>query len=777
MLIRVYLRLLTVLLAAGMQSALASGYTLVTVSNPATGGTVSGAGAYTKGARLQITATPAAGYYFVNFSGCLSGAPNPQILFMLKNCRVAAHFARVQSHPLLIASTGTRTPGPGAGQLTINMRLTNTIGYGAASKAQIVSIGSITTLAGSGSVSVAGALPVHVGNLTNGQTGSADVIFNWPAAVTEVRLTVNFSAATYQGSTTLDVLYTSQIQHVVIFVKENRTFDNYFGQFPGANGATSGVISTGQVVPLLPAPDQEASDLCHHAPCALTGMNGGKMNQFDLLSVITPQDPAPPNLRSYVQFSQNQIPNYWAYASTFTLADNMFSSLWGSSFPNHLYTIAAQSGGAVDNPTPNGAPIDLGFQGCSAPPSWTVEVLSSNLQTSSYAFPCFDFPTLGDRIDAAQPSNPPITWKYYSPPQGAKGAEWNAYGAINHIRYGPDWNINIVNETQFVSDAASGNLASVNWVVTPNETSDHPPKSVCAGENDTVARINAIMQGPQWGSTAILLTWDDFGGYYDHVPPPAIYTYGLGMRVPLIIISPFAKPANISHTLYSFESLLSFAENIFGLAPLLSTDTLANNLADSFDFTQNPLPPLILQPRTCPDIVVTCPAVTAQVGTPYSSSVSASGGSPPYTFYTNRYTLGSPPPGLTPDVQSGQALGTPGIAGSYTFSIEAVDATGAADALNCSIAVTGPVAIGCPPITTGQAGVPYSSALSVTGGVAPFTFSLTDGALPPGLTLDTATGAITGTPLTIGYFQFMAQIVDSNSAAAFVVCSLTIGAI
>jgi phospholipase C len=760
-LIRFDFRVLAVLLF--LQRALVGQYTLTTQSIPVSGGTASGAGSYAKNTRLQITATAAAGYYFVNFSGCLSGAPNPQILFVVRSCKVIGNFARVQTLPSLLASTGSRTPGPGPGQLTVNMRLTDAVGYGPATKTQITSITSITTIGGSGTVSVASTMPISIGNLTTGQTASSNVIFNWPSTVTEVQLTVNFATSTgVQGATTLDVLFTNQIQHIVIFVKENRTFDNYFGQFPGANGAITGLTSTGATVPLLPAPDQEASDLCHHEPCARLAMDNGKMDSFDIMPNKTNKEPAPPNLRSYVQFSQPGIPNYWAYASSYALADNMFSSLWGSSFPNHLYTIAAQSGGAVDNPGANGATVETGFLGCDAPQQFSVPVLSPNLQTTSNVYPCFDFPTLGDRIDAAQPSNPSITWKYYSPPEGQSGSEWNAYDAINHIRFGADWTLNMISESQFISDAMNGNLASVNWVVTPDATSDHPPESVCVGENDTVSKINAIMQGPQWGSTAIFVTWDDFGGYYDHVPPPQIYTYGLGMRVPLIIISPYVRPAYISHTLYSFESLLSFAENIFGLPPLLSTDTLANNIADSFDFTQTPLPPLILQQRTCPQIKVTCPAANGQAGLPYSSVVSATGGIAPYTFYTNQFTPGSPPNGMAPSPSTGVMAGTPAAPGTFAFSIEAVDSTGTANAQNCKLTIApSPVTLGCGS-AVGEMGVTYSSSLPAAGGVPPYTFSITSGSLPPGLSLNTSSGAVAGIPLAAGSYPFTAQVVDST---------------
>ena len=654
-------------------------YTLTTQANPPQGGTVSGSGTYAAGTRLQITATPAAGYYFVNFSGSLAGAPNPQIFFVNSNSTVTGNFAPVASTPMLLASIGTRTPGPGPDQLTLSLRLTDTIGYGLAQGAQIVSINPIQTIAGSGAVSVAGSLPLPIGDLISGQTGSANLTFNWPSTATEVQLTINFSAngGTYSSSTTLNVLYTSQIQHIVIFVKENRSFDHYFGKFPGAAGATSGLDSTGQTVQMMPSPDVEAADLCHSEPCLVKAIDSGKMDKFDIMQGKQQ------NFQAYTQFSQNGIPNYWAYASTYTLADHMFSSTMGPSFPNHLYTIAAQAAGTIGIPKPAGNP-GKGEWGCDAPPNWSVISLAPDGTTITAVYPCFDFPTLGDLVDAAHIVNPNVTWKYYSPPEGESGFWWNAYDSINHIRYGPDWSANIVPESQFISDAKNGRLASVNWVVTSNDTSDHPPASACAGENDTVRKINAIMEGPQWGSTAIFLTWDDFGGYYDHVPPPMTSVWGFGLRVPLIVISPYAKPAHISSTTYSFESILAFTENILGLPPLLAADTLANNIGDSFDFSQTPLPPLILPKRACPTNVVACPASTGQAGVSYVSSFAAANGTPPYAFLL---TSGALPAGVTLNPSTGALTGTPMAAGTAGFIGEAVDSMGTAAAIQCRIKI------------------------------------------------------------------------------------------
>jgi phospholipase C len=150
-----------------------------------------------------------------------------------------------------------------------------------------------------------------------------------------------------------------------------------------------------------------------------------------------------------------------------------------------------------------------------------------------------------------------------------------------------------------MTDAASGNLPTVSWIVTPGQVSEHAPASVCVGENWTVQMLNALMNGPDWSSSAVFLTWDDFGGYYDHVPPQQIDGYGLGFRVPLLVISPFAKKGFIDSTQYEFSSMLRFSEDMLGLAQLTNRDKGANNMLNAFDFTQNARSPFILQQRTC----------------------------------------------------------------------------------------------------------------------------------------------------------------------------------
>ncbi len=218
---------------------------------------------------------------------------------------------------------------------------------------------------------------------------------------------------------------------------------------------------------------------------------------------------------------------------------------------------------------------------------------SSGVQTS--VFPCFDNTTLGDLLESAG-----ISWSSYAPVQNASGYLWNAYNAVNHIRNSSLWSQRVMPVSQFVTDAQSGNLPAVSWLVPDVDDSEHPPASTCSGENWTVQQINAVMQGPDWATTAIFLTWDDFGGFYDNAKPTNPDYYGFGPRVPMIIISPYARPATVVHTEYDFSSVLKFIEIRFGLPTLTDRDSQAADMTDAFDFTQTPLPALVLSPRTCP---------------------------------------------------------------------------------------------------------------------------------------------------------------------------------
>jgi phospholipase C len=389
------------------------------------------------------------------------------------------------------------------------------------------------------------------------------------------------------------------IKHVVFIIKENRTFDNYFGAFPGADGATSGPTSTGQVIPLGHSPDfTYPLDPEHDFGSNQVGVDGGKMDHFDLITDGNVNG----GYLAYTQMQQADIPNYYAYAQNFVLADRMFSSIKADSFANHLYTVAAQDNGAIGlkQPHPTGNP---GW-GCDDAPNDLAPVMDAQ-GNLSMEFPCWDFQTLADSLQ-----NAGVSWKYYAPPAGQVGYNFSTLDAINHIRNSSLWTTNIANYTQFPTDAAAGNLPAVSWLVNGTQN-DHPfGTGTCDSENWTVNQINAIMQGPDWNTTAIFMTWDDFGGFYDHVPPPTLDQFGLGPRVPLLIISPYSKmgtpgPGYISHTQYEFSSVLKFIEELYGLPPLTARDANANDTTDSFDFTQSPRPPVLLQPRNCPIISTT----------------------------------------------------------------------------------------------------------------------------------------------------------------------------
>lgn len=364
------------------------------------------------------------------------------------------------------------------------------------------------------------------------------------------------------------------IQHTIIIFKENRTFDTYFSDFPGADGDTSGVTSTGQEVALAQVADCYEGNLCNGWACALQAMDGDKMDGFDLTSG---------NLDAYARMSEEDTPNYWAYARRFVLADRYFTSVHGPSFPNHLFSVAPQSGGVIDNANGTGPGTD-----CAGNPAGTAPVMDQNGKITHQS-PCFDFPTLPDSLEAAG-----VSWKYYAENGGV-------LTTIRHIWNSPLRQERIADPAQFLSDLAAGRLASVTWLLPPDDAGEHPPDSVCKGENWTVQMVNAIMQSPEWNSTAIFLTWDDFGGLYDHVPPPQVDRFGLGPRAPLLIISPYARAGYVSHTVYEQSSMLKFVETRYHLNPLTSRDRAASDMLDSFDFSQSPQAPLILTPRACTD--------------------------------------------------------------------------------------------------------------------------------------------------------------------------------
>jgi len=398
-----------------------------------------------------------------------------------------------------------------------------------------------------------------------------------------------------------------KIEHVVFIVKENRTFDHMYGRFPGADGATTGLTCEGTVVPLTRAlSDSRGAE--HSFTAGIVAINGGQMNCFDRIRGAGPGGRQP-----YVQFRQDQISNYWALAERFVLADRFFSSIYGPTWVEHLWIVASQSDRMVDNER-----VALGAGGedgriggyCEDRTEWLysfpklsarqerdifdLEEAGDGLAIAERYFierwPCTDIRTLPDRLERAG-----ISWRYYS----TDSPYYQALKAIRHIRFGPMWR-NVVSPDRFVPDALAGRLPAVSWLIPPTPESDHPGYGdMCAGENWTVRMMNAIQQGPDWDRTAVVLTWDDFGGFYDHVAPPHVDVYGMGPRVPAIIAGPYAKTGTIFSETAEFSSVLRFIETIFDVAPLTARDRDADDLLGAFDFRQEPLAPLMLEERTC----------------------------------------------------------------------------------------------------------------------------------------------------------------------------------
>jgi len=396
------------------------------------------------------------------------------------------------------------------------------------------------------------------------------------------------------------------IQHVVIIFQENRSVDNLFHDpvliSRGADIASSGLNSAGQSVPLTPidlgtvGTSPQNYDLGHKHVDFVTEYDGGKM------------DGAPANAFKYVIASDVQP--YFAMAEQYTFADRMFQTNEGPSFPAHQFIIGGTSAPtatsplfAADNPvlTSTGDPLESAA-GCLALPTNLVTMVdATGSETNSPPeYPCFEHPTLTDLLDAKS-----LSWRYYTI---SAGAIWSAPDAIDHICVpqtvngklactGPIWTQNVViPQTQVLTDIANGKLPQVSWVIPDGASSDHALINDGSGPAWVASIVNAIGNSPYWANTAILISWDDWGGWYDHVAPKVIddghswgsgYVYGF--RVPLLVISPYAKAAYISHVTHDFGSMLKFIETTFDLPSLGYDDALADDLSDCFDFAQTPL--------------------------------------------------------------------------------------------------------------------------------------------------------------------------------------------
>jgi len=387
------------------------------------------------------------------------------------------------------------------------------------------------------------------------------------------------------------------IQHVVVIIQENRSFDNLFATFPGANGTTQGLMKTtsGDVyVPLQSVPLKERCDFGHGYQGFLKSYDAGKMDGFAIGPGACKGNVTAP----YQYVEPSQIAPYWDIAEQYVLGDNMFQTQGSGSFTAHQDLIA---GATIINAQKTQSIVDLPSAtpwGCDAPNGTRtslLKVVGTKLvfQFRKGPYPCLSYQTLRDLLDAKS-----VSWKYYSPPiVNGEGKLWDAFDAIKAVREGPEWGVNVVSpETQIFSDISYGQLPAVSWIVPNRQNSDHPSgPGGDTGPSWVASIVNAIGQSSYWPNTAIVVVWDDWGGFYDHVPPPFFDQWGgLGFRVPLLIVSPYAReaipsqPGYISHTQYEFGSILRFIEDTFNLGSLGTTDARATSIIDSFDFTQPP---------------------------------------------------------------------------------------------------------------------------------------------------------------------------------------------
>jgi phospholipase C len=404
------------------------------------------------------------------------------------------------------------------------------------------------------------------------------------------------------------------IQHVVVIFQENRTPDNLF-QDPvlisrGADIASSGVNSTGQTISLSPmdlgtnGSRPQNYDLSHTHPSFVAMYDGGKMDGANLIPCEPPKnctsDPTP----QFKYVIQTDVQPYFALAEQYTFGDRMFQTNQGPSFPAHQFIISGTSAPtatstlfAAENPNILTVPT-----GCLSPPGETVKLIdpSGNEGDNTPTSPCYEHPTLTDLLDAKG-----VTWRYYAP---SAGSIWTGPDAIEHICQqktvngtltctGPDWVNNVViPESGVLQDIANGHLAQVSWIIPDGADSDHALSNDGSGPSWVASIVNAIGSSQYWANTAIIITWDDWGGWYDHVAPKIIddgvswgsgYVYGF--RVPLIVVSPYAKAAYISHTTHDFGSILKYIEKTYDLPSLGYADDAADDLSDCFNLTQTPL--------------------------------------------------------------------------------------------------------------------------------------------------------------------------------------------
>ncbi|HEY2476793.1 MAG TPA: alkaline phosphatase family protein [Candidatus Cybelea sp.] len=376
--------------------------------------------------------------------------------------------------------------------------------------------------------------------------------------------------------------------HIVVLVQENRTFDNLFATFPGADGTTLGKTHNGtrrlRAGDLYSSLNPQNPYVFWKRACNAAADGPCRMNGFDKNPIGET-----PGTYVYQYVNPAQIKPYWDMARQYVLADHFFQTQGSGSFTAHQDLI--RGGTELDSTE---SLIDFPTQapwGCDAPPGTVTSLISQGnvVGPNTGPFPCLTYRTLRDLLDAKQ-----ISWRYYTHAiPGAAGRVWNAFDAIKAVRYGTEWSSNVVSpEKNVFADIDRNTLAGVSWVIPDYNNSDHAGKSGDTGPSWVAQVVNAIGASPAWNSTAIVILWDDWGGWYDHVSPPGPRkSGGLGFRVPLIVVSPFSKSRYVAHGLYQFGSVVRFIEDNWSLGRLGTTDEYSADFVDDFfDFNQQPRP-------------------------------------------------------------------------------------------------------------------------------------------------------------------------------------------
>jgi phospholipase C len=393
------------------------------------------------------------------------------------------------------------------------------------------------------------------------------------------------------------------IQHVVVIYMENHSFDNVLGAWcynsGRCDGAIEGKLPDGTTIPLRRAKDL-IPPMPHGTPAQITAVNGGQMNGWAKLFHCKQED----DYACMSQFTGKQFPNLWTLARQYTVSDRTFQNSPSSSWTAHAEIVAAIKGGFVgDNPFPGTAGNGPGW-GCDSKrdAKWTDGTTISNqpacfpdygLDSALYPFGGAykatlqqPVPTIMDRLDAAA-----LPWGIYSTRTNQGDSYfWSTCPTFAQCRYTMQRN-KVVEREQVFTDAANGTLPAYSLVLPDQQNSQHNAWSMKQGDNWIGQVVGAIQNGPNWNSTAIFITYDDCGCFYDHVPPPP----GLGIRTPMVIVSPWVKPRYTDSIVASYSSTLAFTEKVFGLPPLNAADANAYDYMGAFNFAQQPLAPAELQ--------------------------------------------------------------------------------------------------------------------------------------------------------------------------------------